>query len=79
MLKSGSFTFSFPNPLLAGYADTVQETFDIVVIHLMTFGSMELLGLPIPSMNGGSVSNKSSSRSCLDTVVCVLKPPQSIL
>ncbi|EHA22524.1 hypothetical protein ASPNIDRAFT_127650, partial [Aspergillus niger ATCC 1015] len=44
-----------------GYADTVQETFDIVVIHLMTFGSMELLGLPIPSMNGGGLRAEATA------------------
>ncbi|KAL4861849.1 hypothetical protein BDV12DRAFT_207755 [Aspergillus spectabilis] len=36
-----------PNPLLSGYADTVQEIFDILVIPLMTFASLKCLGFPI--------------------------------
>lgn len=32
-----------PNPPLAGYADAVQETFDIMAIPFMAFGSMEFL------------------------------------
>ncbi|KYK58008.1 hypothetical protein DCS_05021 [Drechmeria coniospora] len=36
-----------PNPLLALYADTVQELFDIAAIPLLTFSSLRCLGLEL--------------------------------
>lgn len=36
-----------PSPLLAIYADSVQEVFDVILIPLLGFGTMKLLGFPM--------------------------------
>lgn len=36
-----------PNPLLAIYADTEQEIFDIAIIPLMTWDTLKLMGFPM--------------------------------
>ncbi|KAH8689318.1 hypothetical protein BGW36DRAFT_401717 [Talaromyces proteolyticus] len=35
-----------PNPLLSGYADLLQEFFDMVGAPLITYGTMKLMGIP---------------------------------
>lgn len=36
-----------PNPMLSAYADTEQEILEIVVVPLLTFGTLKLMGLPM--------------------------------